>query len=247
MSLASELILKYLTKIDKHEIKRVPNNYEKILIMNTKQYFILFIFLSNMFSPLQGFALETAISLEINSVKVIHNGQKITIMRNQDPENTIHSTYAKTSRKCPPFCIQPIKLAEGIETIGELEILDYLKRSSEGEQTILVIDSRTPDWVKNGTIPGSKNIPWTKLKPGAGADPFTIADILEKQFGAQSLEGLWDFSNAKTLILFCNGMWCGQSPSNIKTLLKFGYPAHKLKWYRGGMQSWHNLGLTVVK
>jgi hypothetical protein len=42
-------------------------------------------------------------------------------------------------------------------------------------------------------------------------------------------------------------MWCGQSPSNIKTLLKFGYPAHKIKWYRGGMQSWSNLGLNTVK
>jgi hypothetical protein len=30
-------------------------------------------------------------------------------------------------------------------------------------------------------------------------------------------------------------------------LLKFGYPAHKIKWYRGGMQNWSNLGLTTAK
>jgi len=215
--------------------------------MYGKLYSILLVFLAGIFLPLQSSGHETAITNGINSVEVFHNGQKVTIMRNQDTENTVDPAYAKTSRKCPPFCIQPIKLADGVETIGELEMLDYLKRVSEGEQTILVIDSRTPDWVKNGTIPGSINLPWTELKQGAGADPFTIADILEKKFGAQSLEGLWDFSNAKTLVLFCNGMWCGQSPSNIKTLLKFGYPAHKLKWYRGGMQNWHNLGLTVVK
>ena len=215
--------------------------------MYTRPYPLLLVFLSAMLSPLQGTALDVAISTKIDSVDVIHKGKKITIVRNQDVDNMVHPGYAKTSRKCPPFCIQPATLAEGVETIGELEILDYLKRSSEGDQSILVIDSRTPDWVKNGTIPGSTNIPWTELKQDAGADPFSIADILEKQFGAQSLEGLWDFSNAKTLVLFCNGMWCGQSPSNIKTLLKFGYPAHKLKWYRGGMQDWHNLGLTVVK
>lgn len=215
--------------------------------MYTRLYPLLLVFLSATLSPLQGTALDVAISTKIDSVEVIHKGQKITIVRNQDVDNMVHPGYAKTSRKCPPFCIQPATLAEGVETIGELEILDYLKRSSEGDQSILVIDSRTPDWVKNGTIPGSTNIPWTELKQGAGADPFTIANILEQQFGAQSLEGLWDFSNAKTLVLFCNGMWCGQSPSNIKTLLKFGYPAHKLKWYRGGMQDWHNLGLTVVK
>ena len=72
-------------------------------------------------------------------------------------------------------------------------------------------------------------------------------EILEKEFNVINIEGLWNFSSAKTLVLFCNGMWCGQSPSNIKTLLRFGYPANKLKWYRGGMQNWEILGFTVVK
>ena len=53
-------------------------------------------------------------------------------------------------------------------------------------------------------------------------------------------------AGAKTLVMFCNGMWCGQSPANIRTLLRFGYPADKLKWYRGGMQDWEILGLTTV-
>lgn len=199
------------------------------------------------FCSFQANALDVGITKEIGSVDVIHNGKKITIMRNQDPENTVNPAYAKTSRKCPPFCIQPIKIAEGVETIGELEVLDYLKRINEGDNSILVIDSRTPDWVKNGTIPGSVNIPWTSLNPGAGADPFSIADIFRKQFNVITQEGLWDFTQAKTLVLFCNGLWCGQSPSNIRSLLMFGYPASKIKWYRGGMQDWETLGLTVVK
>jgi len=49
------------------------------------------------------------------------------------------------------------------------------------------------------------------------------------------------------LLLYCNGPWCGQSPTNIRTLLTLGYPAHKIKWYRGGMQAWESLGLTTVK
>ena len=193
------------------------------------------------------YAGEVRMTPELESVEVIHNGQLITITRNQDPENTVNPKYAKTSRECPPFCIQPGKLHEDVETIGELEVLDYLKRIREGDDSILVIDSRTPDWVKDGTIPGSINIPWKTLSPTAGADPFSIADILEKKFGARSQEGLWDFTHAKTLVLFCNGIWCGQSPTNIKTLLQFGYPPEKLKWYRGGMQNWENLGLTVIK
>jgi hypothetical protein len=41
-------------------------------------------------------------------------------------------------------------------------------------------------------------------------------------------------------------MWCDQSPRAIKGLLHLGYPAEKLLYYRGGMQDWMILGLTVV-
>ncbi len=190
--------------------------------------------------------LAVAIDRGLFKVDIKHNGKPVTIMRNQDPDDTVDPRYAKTSRKCPPFCIQPIVVAEGVQTIGELELIDYISRAVT-DDSILVIDSRTPGWVSKGTIPGSVNIPWTELNAAAGADPLQIAAVLEERFGALSLEGLWDFTHAKTLVLFCNGMWCGQSPTNIKTLLKFGYPAAKIKWYRGGLQDWEILGLTVVK
>ena len=178
---------------------------------------------------------------------VMHGGKTVKIMRDQNNDATVNPAFAKTSRPCPPFCIQPIVLAPGVETLGEREIIEYLVRMKKGDDSVLVIDSRTPDWVKKGTIPGAINLPWTALNPAKGADPISIAEIMEDHFGATSLEGLWDYNNAKTLVMFCNGMWCGQSPNNIKNLLKFGYPAHKIKWYRGGMQNWSNLGLTTVK
>lgn len=192
-------------------------------------------------------ALDVNITADLEYVDVMHNGRPVRIMRNQDPDNTISERYAYTSRKCPPFCIQPAVIAPGVETIAELEMLEYLKQASAVDATVLVIDSRTPDWVANGTIPGSVNIPWTMLDTGAGADPFQIADILQQRFGVKNREGLWDFSAARTLVLFCNGNWCGQSPANIRSLLALGYPAARLKWYRGGMQNWEMLGLTVVK
>lgn len=182
----------------------------------------------------------------LTSVTVTHNGHRVVIRRNRDQINTINPEYAKTLGKCPPFCIQPERLAPGVETIGELEMLRYLKRIGEGDKSILVIDSRTPAWVKRATIPGSINIPWTELNWERGADPAAIARIMQHRFGVQRHEGLWDFSRAKTLVLFCNGMWCNQSPNNIRALLRFGYPANKLKWYRGGMQDWEALGLTTV-
>jgi rhodanese-related sulfurtransferase len=182
----------------------------------------------------------------MSSVEVIHNGKKTKITRNQDNKNTVNPAFAKTSRPCPPFCIQPSTLAPGVETIAEVEVMDYLKKMAAGDKTILVVDSRTPDWVKKGTIPGAINLPWTRLNPAKGADPISIAEIMEEHFGVTESEGLFNYSKAKTLVMFCNGMWCGQSPNNIKNLLKFGYPAHKIKWYRGGMQDWEILGLSIV-
>lgn len=176
------------------------------------------------------------------------DGKKITIMRNQNTKNTVRPAYARTSRPCPPFCIQPMRLAPGVETIGELEVIDYLKKMAAGDKGIILIDSRTPDWVIRGTIPGAVNIPWTRLNASRGADPITIAEILTGRFGASEtdVDEKFDFSNAKTLVMFCNGMWCGQSPANIRTLLKLGYPADRIKWYRGGMQDWEILGLSIA-
>ena len=198
-----------------------------------------------------GSGLSTAavvnITPEIESVTVKHGDKDVVIMRTQNQKNTVNPAFAKTSRKCPPFCIQPSSIAPGVETIGEVEVLGYLRLIAEGDESILVIDSRTPDWVAKGTIPGAVNIPWTSLDPARGADPISIGEILEERLNARNLEGLWNFGRAKTLVMFCNGMWCGQTPNNIKNLLNFGYPAHKLKWYRGGMQDWEILGLTTAK
>ncbi|MDO9385470.1 MAG: rhodanese-like domain-containing protein, partial [Thiobacillus sp.] len=189
--------------------------------------------------------LEVAIAAGLPSVNVMHNGQKVSIQRNQKQDNTINPDFAKTSRKCPPFCIQPGVLAPGVKTIGELEVIHYLKKISDGDKNIMVVDSRTSDWVAKGTIPGSINIPWDQLNIGK-SDPITVQDILEKHFGVKNQDGFNMFDNAKTVVMFCNGQWCGPSPTNIKGLLKIGYPAEKIKWYRGGMQEWEALGLTTV-
>jgi rhodanese-related sulfurtransferase len=191
--------------------------------------------------------LAVGITRSMDKFEGTINGKPVTIMRNQDQSNTVNPAFAKTSRKCPPFCIQPAHLGTGVETIGEIEVIQYIEKMAAGDDSILLIDSRTPDWVAKGTIPGAVNIPWTKLNPAKGADPISIAEIFTGRFGASEIEGLWDFSNAKTLVLFCNGMSCGQSLNNIKNLMRFGYPADKLKWYRGGMQDWEILGLTTVK
>ncbi len=174
------------------------------------------------------------------------NGKTVRIERNQNTKNKIKDSFSKTSRKCPPFCIQPMTLADGVETIGETQMIDYLKRKGEGDDSIIVIDSRGADWVKRGSIPGAVNLHWKKLTLKHGKED-EIAEMFEDLFGVQRTQEFWNFASAKTLVLFCNGVWCGQSPTNIKSLLRLGYPPEKLKWYRGGMQNWELLGLTTTK
>lgn len=203
-------------------------------------------------APLAVFSGDSKVMItpQIEAVKVELGDRKVTISRHQDPKHQIDEVYAKTSRACPPFCIQPMRAAEGVETIGELEMLEYLKKASG--DSVLVIDSRTSDWLARGTIPGSVNIPWTKLSmESATAFDIQVADtldgIMQEHFKVSKDGDDWNFDKAKTLVLFCNGIWCPQSSSNIHALLKQGYPAEKLKWYRGGMQSWESVGLTVLK
>lgn len=184
------------------------------------------------------------ITAELPFVDVKHNGKIIRIEREQEPGSMIDPDFAQTSRPCPPYCIQPIKLAPGVETIGELEILSYLQQVNNGEK-VMVIDSREVEWLAKGMIPGAIHIPWTSLYNKTASDE-EIADILQFQFNAVKLGKLWNFENAKTLVFYCNGAWCGQSPTNIRALLNLGYPSHKIKWYRGGMQSWQIFGLTTV-
>jgi len=189
--------------------------------------------------------IAVKITPQLAGVTVIHNGEPQLIQRNQDPSNTIRADFQRTSRKCPPFCIQPMRLPGGVETIGEIEMLDYLRRQAEGDDSVLVIDSRGPWSVKKGTIPGAVNIHYKRLSLRRAADA-DIAGILEAQFGAKRKGELWNFRHARTLVMFCNGPWCGQSPTNIRSLMRIGYPPSKIKWYRGGMQAWEAAGLTTV-
>ncbi len=174
---------------------------------------------------------------------VMHNGEEVRIERVQEISNRLTNSFAKTSRPCPPFCVHPMKLAPGIETVGEIELLDFLEIKVKDKSGVLV-DARMPKWFEKGTIPGSVNIPFTVLSAGI-ENPHT-KKIIQLLGAVEGEDGKWNFDNARELLLFCNGLWCDQSPRAIKNLTSIGYPEEKLFWYRGGMQAWQLLGLTTV-
>jgi rhodanese-related sulfurtransferase len=180
--------------------------------------------------PVQANELDVKINAQTPSVTVQTGNGPVEIMRNQDPDATINPAYAKTSRKCPPFCIQPMQVAPGVVTVGEIELLDFAKTGGK------LIDGRTVEWHLDGTIPGAINMPYTQM-----------ASRLDEVGCQKTNTGKWDCANAEKVLLFCNGPWCGQSPMAIKAMLREGYPADRILYYRGGMQAWHILGLTVVE
>ncbi len=187
-------------------------------------------------------ALDVNLTHQLPYIDLEINGERIRIQRNQDTEHRLDNSFAKTSRPCPPFCIHPMQAAIGVESVGELELLDFLiKKVRIGKG--LLVDARLPDWYQRGTIPGAVNIPWTILAAGPD-NPYT-AKIL-RALDAVEESGEWDFRPAMALLIFCNGPWCDQSPRAIKNLIKLGYPPEKIYYYRGGMQVWQLLGLTTV-
>lgn len=232
----------------------MQHNYKKVVSLGIVLFFAL---LSN------AFGLDVNIAPELPFVETVHDGDVIKIQRIQDQENVLKGGFSKTSRKCPPFCIQPIQVSPGVKTVGELELLQFIKNQLNNGTGVLV-DARTQSWHQKGTIPGSINIPFTtfdddkgdlvksvalgKLGVRKNARPSFVRKLwnsVQKMLGIKH-SAKWDFSDAKEALLWCNGMWCGQSPRAIKGLLKLGYPPEKLYYYRGGMQSWQLLGLTIV-
>lgn len=181
---------------------------------------------------------KAMITPELYSFTVEHDGEPVEVMRNQNPDNKVHELYNTTFRGMP----QPIHPFEphDVETIGEREFV-ALMQAAQKDENILIVDTRTEGWHYRLTIPGSVNVPFTVMKEEESA-----ADALDDFGVVKNADGSYDFTQAKTLAMFCNGYWCGQTPTLIRALLEKDYPADKMKYYRGGMQAWTSLGLTTV-
>ena len=186
-------------------------------------------------------ALEVNIKEDLPFVDVKVNGKTIKIQRIQDTSHKLTNSYTKTSRPTPPFGIQPFQPIKGIETVSELDVIDFIKNDLSENKGIL-IDARMPKWNRAGTIPGSTNIPFSVLTPSTKTSYGKILGLL----GATKEDDKWNFSKAQSLLVFDNGPWCQQGLRAMQNLVKIGYPKSKIFYYRGGMQYWQILGLTTI-
>ena len=183
---------------------------------------------------------DVKITEELQSITIQEGDKEIKIERIQDVKHRLTSNFSKTSREGPPFCVQPMNIGN-VKTIGELELLKHIKEMQKDDTDMLLMDVRTKDWSRNGTIPSATKLPFTMLQK----DSKYLNKILNILGAKEKENGKWNFDKVPTLIIFSNGLWDAQATKAIKSLVELGCPEDKILYYRGGMQSWNILGLTV--
>lgn len=152
----------------------------------------------------------------------------VEVARVRDTENRLEGEWARTSRPAPPAVLQPLVPVPGVVPLGELELIEMLQRAD-----VTTLDSRKSEQYQKYTIPGASNLPFTG-----------IDDNLDR-LGCQRTEVGWECSGAHTIAIFCNGVWCGQSPAAIRKMVAVGYPPERIHYYRNGLQGWLLQGLSV--
>ncbi|WP_418345313.1 rhodanese-like domain-containing protein [Rhodococcus pyridinivorans] len=140
--------------------------------------------------------------------------------RDGDPQNVPRPLEGEADRTVVETTwgeVQPMQVAAGVATVGELEVIELLDRGAA------LVDTRVPDSRSGVSLPGAVNIPHE--------------DIVERR---------GELDPARTTIVFCNGPQCPQSPDAIRKLIDSGYPSSALAYYRGGLHDWATLGFPLA-
>jgi len=121
----------------------------------------------------------------------------------------------------------PVK---GVTPVTEADMLHALN-----DKKAIVIDMRVQEQFLKETIPTAINIPYLEM------------ELRLDELGCKKEGENWNCKEAKKVYGFCNGPVCAQSPIAMKAMVRNGFPAEKIFYYRGGMLNWAALGLTMVE
>ncbi len=182
------------------------------------------------------------ITKDIPYVYTTDSGKKVKVERIQDVNNRLTDDYTKTSRPCPPFCVQATKIDPEIKNFEELELLNFMQHEVK-DGTGVIIDARLKSWYELESIPSAINLPFPIILHATKSKAEQIFKLLGMTIDK---DGTWNFSKAKTLAVYGNGVWCGQTKHFMTGILKYHYPKSKLRYYRSGFQGWKLLGLTTI-
>jgi len=200
--------------------------------------------------------------LAVNTVQA--KGVSTRISASHDmPEFSANIVSTNAYLPCSSACAEQIKIDRRVHNVAELDVLKFMQTAIHSGRA-MIIDTRSPERHSQGTIPDSINIPYTTFEK-----PLSEQSLVRalKQLGAKKrhhvnpllrlVEKLgffqgnqktdqWDFSQVKEVLLWCDNAHCKQSPRAINGLLKAGFPADKICYYRAGMQMWQTLGLKII-
>jgi len=181
---------------------------------------------------------KVKITPDMSYIYVYHKGKAVKVHRIQDTKHKLTGEYARQYR--PNKDIQPIKMDNDIHTIGEVELLHFMKDKANDKKG-LIIDVRAKSDYAKESIPSAVNIPASTKD-----DKVKMEKILKVLGIKRSDEGTLDTSKAMDIAVYCHGLWCEKAPEFIKTVVSMGYPEEKILYYRGGFQMWKILGFTTV-
>jgi rhodanese-related sulfurtransferase len=146
------------------------------------------------------------------------------------PTGPVTITRSKTVAVRNRGVLQPLIPVPGVKPVSEIEVLQALN-----DPGTMVIDMRDEDDPLESTIPKTYHIPYNEIEDRMG-------EVGCKRIAKEP----WDCSQAPQVVAFCYGPFCLQSPVGISSIVRAGFPASKISYYRGGMMDWEALGLTTV-
>ncbi|CAA6808220.1 MAG: Unknown protein [uncultured Sulfurovum sp.] len=174
----------------------------------------------------------TAISEQLDVVEVLHEDKKLKIER----------LLVDKFQTCPPFCIEPMNIQD-VKTVGELETLAFIEKLKE-KQAQLLVDVRENRLYQSATIPGAVNLPLRMLEDKSQYQT-AVLELLGAKTFLNKGKRKWTFKNVQSLLIFGNSVSSNEASRAIKKLLALGYPSHKLRYYRAGINAWTALGLST--
>ena len=145
-------------------------------------------------------------------------------------EDAIEINRVMTACGKNPGYFQPFVPVKGVTPVTEADMLRALN-----DKEVIVVDMRMSEQYLKETIPTAINIPYLEM------------ELRLDELGCVKKGEDWECSQAKKVYGFCNGPVCAQSPIAMKAMVRNGFPAEKIFYYRGGMLNWDAVGLTTVE
>lgn len=145
-------------------------------------------------------------------------------------KNAIEIKRVMTSCAKNKGFFQPFVPVKGVTPVTEADMLHALN-----DKEAIIVDMRIQEHFLKETIPTAINIPYVEM------------ELRLDEVGCVKEGKKWNCSKAVKVYGFCNGPVCAQSPIAMTAMVRNGFPADKIYYYRGGMLNWAALGLTTVK